>query len=101
MSILAAILLDEWSFEGRKIEEKIQKSPTFPLSIEEIYSSIMDFFQSHKDLFFSVQIPFEIRSKIHFGHDAFLRNIEKYVLEAQKSFPSNQTIKTVMLLAYY
>lgn len=86
MSILAAILLGEWSLEGRKIEEKIQKSPTFPTSIEEIYSSIKVFFQSHKDLFFSVQIPFEIRSKIHFGHDAFLRNIEKYVLEAQKKF---------------
>ncbi len=86
MSILAAILLNEWVIEEKKLEEKIQKSPTFPISIETIYSSISNFFQSHKELFFSIQIPSDIRSKIHFGHDAFIKNIEKYVIDAQKMF---------------
>ncbi len=103
MSILAAILLDEWAISENELEEKIQKSPSFPACIETIYNSICAFYQSHKELFFSIQIPAEMRSKIIFGHDAFIRNIEKYVLEAESKFsiesdPNDRYIVCLLLI---
>ncbi len=86
MSILAAILLEEWSLVETQINKKIEKSPSFSASLETIYSSICAFYQEHKELFFSIQIPAEIRSKIHFGHDAFAKNIEKFVVNAENKF---------------
>ncbi len=86
LTILAAILLEEWSVKETELSEKISKSETWKDSLSTIYSEISSFYLSHKQLFFSIQIPEDFRSKLHFGHDAFIRNVEKYVIKAQEKF---------------
>lgn len=86
LSILAALLLEEWREEEKVLKEKIEKSPTFRASIEYIYAQISDFFKNHKELFSSINVPNEIKSKINYGHKAFLKNIEAYIIQAQKKF---------------
>ncbi len=86
LSILAALLSEEWAEEERQLKAKIEKSPTFRDSIKNIYDQIALFLQKHRDLFFSINIPAEIKDKMNYGHKFFLANIEKYVLQAQNKF---------------
>ena len=86
ISILASLVLEEWQEDEKVLNEKIEKSPTFLDSIKEVYLQINNFFQKHRELFFSVNIPKEIRGKVRFGHEAFLREIEKKIIMCQDRF---------------
>ena len=86
LSILASLVLGEWQEDAKKLETKLKLSRTFRDSIEAIYEEIVSFYANHRDLFFSVNVPSEARNKLNYGHETFLRAIERYVLESQKKF---------------
>ena len=86
LSILVALLLEEWQNDERRLKEEIDTAPSFRLAIKAIYDEISSFFASHRELFFSISIPSSIRGKLQNGHEIFLRTIEGYVEKSQSRF---------------
>lgn len=101
ISILAAIMLEEWQKDEVILLENIQKSPAFRDSIEAIYNEINDFFLKRKELFYSVNIPKESRNKIGFGHNMFLSAIRRYISLALNKFdchPADDELNAACIL---
>ena len=86
LSILASLLLEEWQADEQALLGKMEQAPSFKESIKEIYDEISAFFLTHRDLFFSINIPSSIRGKLRNGHEIFLRTIEGYVSSCQTRF---------------
>lgn len=86
LSILVALLLEEWQNDEKRLKEEIESSPSFHLAIQAIYDEISSFFATHRELFFSISIPSSIRGKLRNGHEIFLHTIEGYVSSSQSRF---------------
>ena len=86
LSILASLLLEEWQEDEKALKLKIEQSSSFREAIKAIYDEIEAFFETHRDLFFSISIPSSIRGKLQNGHEIFLRTIEGYVASCQTRF---------------
>ncbi len=86
LSILVALLLEEWQNDEKELKKKIESSSCFREAIQAIYEEISSFFAAHRELFFSINIPSSIRGKLQNGHEIFLRTIEGYVSSSQSRF---------------